>query len=175
MVDPTVMLSEHVSAATFTKSTTGEKKGIDNSLPDDMLQPAQDFCVNCFEKMRIVLGEKRVNIHSGFRSKELNVAVKGSKTSDHMKANAMDFDCNDRMELPQTFKQILQSDMKWKQLLIEGITDENPEGSWIHIAYNTALPDDQQKMEIKIVRFDTGEAVYEAVTLEEALAWCDNH
>lgn len=173
MVDPTTMLSEHVSAATFTHSVKGEEQRIDNSLPDALLPAAQAFCTNCFEKMRIVLGGQRINVHSGFRCKILNTAVKGSDTSDHMKANAMDFDCNDRMTLPQAFKIVLQSELRWKQFLLEGVTAARPEGGWLHIAYNTALPDDKQKMEVKIVNFDSGEASYHTVTVAEALAWCD--
>jgi len=174
MVDPATMLSDHVSVTTFTQSATAGADGIDNSLPDELLQAAKDYCTNCFEKMRVILGNERVNIHSGFRCEALNTALKGSPTSDHMKANAIDFDILDRMTFPQTFKTILQSDLKWKQFMMEGITAANPKGGWLHIAYDTSLTDDQQKMDIKVVNFDDqGIPHYVEVTLEQALAWCD--
>ena len=174
MVDPSTMLSDHVSVATFIKSSSATADGIDNSLPDELEQAAKDYCVNCFEKVRVVLGNQKINIHSGFRCETLNTALKGSPTSDHMKANAMDFDCLDRYTFPQAFKLILQSDLKWKQFMLEGVTAAHPKGGWLHIAYDTNLTDEQQKMDIKVVKFDEqGNPHYQEVTLEEALAWCD--
>ena len=173
MIDPTVMLSTHVSVATFTKSTTAPQLGIDNGLPEDLLARAQGYCTNLFEKMRTTLGDQPINVHSGFRCLALNTALKGSPTSDHMVANAMDFDCNNRMTLPQAFKMILQSDLKWKQFMLEGVTAANPKGGWLHIAYDTDLTDDQQRMDIKVVNFNNGQPAYQEVTLEQALAWCD--
>ena len=174
MVDPATMLSDHVSVATFTKSPTADHDHINNGLPEDQLDRAKAYCTNFFEKMRVVLGSQPVNIHSGWRSQALNDALPGaSKTSDHMKANALDFDINSRMTLPQAFKTILQSDLKWKQLMIEGVTVANPKGGWLHGAYDTDVEDDQQRMDIKIVKFDTGKPVYTMVSLEDAIAWCD--
>jgi hypothetical protein len=97
-----------------------------------------------------------------------------------MRANAIDMDCNDRFNLPTTFKKILQSNLRWKQLMIEGVTTANPKGGWIHCAYDSDIAFEDQKMDIKVVRFLRGNdgimhPNYQDVTLEEAIIWCDQN
>ncbi len=183
MVNPTTQLSANLTAYQFTKSSTAIRKGIDNSLPDEMLDRAKRYAENFYEKVVALFGAP-ANIHSGWRCLALNNALPGSsKTSDHMNANAIDMDYNDKMSLPKAFKTLLKSDLKYKQLMIEGVTAANPKGGWIHGAYDTDVAMDQQKMEIKIVRFsadpnDPGGPLqphYQQVTLVEALKWCEEN
>lgn len=182
MVDPTTQLSAHLTAAAFTKSSTAIRNGIDNSLPDEMLERAKAYGENFYEKVLEILGG--CNIHSGWRCLALNNALPGSsKTSDHMNANAIDMDYNDKMSLPKAFKTLLQSDLKYKQLMIEGVTAANPKGGWIHGAYNTDVASEDQKMEIKIVHFVKDPAnpdgplkpQYLQVSLADALKWCEEN
>lgn len=179
MVDPTLLLSPHLSVAAFTKSSTAIRNGINNGLPDDQYEAAMAYALKFFEPALTVLGGM-INIHSGWRCLALNNALAGSSsTSDHMKANAIDMDYNDHMTLPKAFKKLLQSDIKYKQLMIEGVTVANPKGGWIHGAYDTSVGEDEQRMEIKIVRFvnvaGQMKPNYQGVSLNEALTWCDQN
>ena len=183
MVDPTTQLSEHLTASTFTKSSTAIRNGINNSLPDEMLDRAKGYAENFYEKIYQLFGGD-ASIHSGWRCQALNNALPGSsKTSDHMRANAIDMDYNGKMSLPKAFETILKSDVKYKQLMIEGITAANPKGGWIHGAYDSDFSPENQKMEIKIVHFVKDPSnpdgplkpQYLAVSLADALQWCEEN
>lgn len=85
-------LSEHFTLAEFTASDTAARKGIDNSLPDDLLANALATAA-MMERIRDALGGKPIIITSGYRSTALNAAIGSSNTSDHPKACAVDFKC----------------------------------------------------------------------------------
>jgi hypothetical protein len=64
-----------------------------------------------------------VIVHSGFRCQEVNAAIEGSPTSEHMLGRAMDFHIlgyRDEAGLRYCLEKILNSDIKFHQLLIEG-------------------------------------------------------
>lgn len=66
--------------------------------------------------------EAQINVHSGFRGEELNKAIGGSKTSVHMRGEAVDFDIDghkDDKKLKEHLKLIMDSDICFRQLLIE--------------------------------------------------------
>jgi hypothetical protein len=183
MVDPTIQLSAHLTVAAFTKSSTAIRNGIDNSLPDEMLERAKGYAENFYEKIYNLFGED-ASIHSGWRCLALNNVLPGSsKTSDHMRANAIDMDYNAKMSLPAAFKKMLQSDLRYKQLMIEGVTVANPKGGWIHGAYDSDKAPEDQEMEIKIVHFVKNPAnpdgplnpQYQPVSFLEALKWCEEN
>lgn len=78
----------------------------------------------------------KVFISSGYRSKELNDAIKGSsKTSDHMTGSALDLDIvsNERSGFSNkdVFQYILNN-LKFNQLIWEKGTDFNPD--WVHVS-----------------------------------------
>jgi hypothetical protein len=87
-----------------------------------------------FEPIREHFGVP-IRISSGYRSKELNDKIKGaSKTSDHCFGRAIDID-NDGTSI--TNKQIfdfIKNNLKYKQLIFEFGTDENP--AWVHVSYD---------------------------------------
>ena len=70
------MLSKHFSTAEFTRSQTAARHGIDNSLPDNLLNDAIWFAETILEPIRELVG-KAVNITSGYRCEELNRKIKG--------------------------------------------------------------------------------------------------
>jgi len=85
-------LSEHFSLAEFTASDTAERRRIDNSLPPELLNAAQNTA-EMMEKIREVLGDNPIIITSGYRCPELNRAIGSGDSSDHLKAAAVDFKC----------------------------------------------------------------------------------
>jgi len=65
-----------------------------------------------------------ITILSGYRSPDLNSAVKGSKTSAHMKGLAADFVVGN-MTIREVFNTIRKSGIVYDQLILEP--------TWIHI------------------------------------------
>jgi len=73
-----------------------------------------------------------IKVTSGFRSPEVNKAVNGAKTSQHLTGQAADLTCFDNKKL---FR-ILQ-DMEFDQLIYEFGNDLQP--SWVHVSYSKII------------------------------------
>lgn len=143
----------YLTYAESVKSTTAISRGIKN-IPtlaqyDNMKRTYDAFFVAICRKF----GKKRVN--SFFRSKHLNTAVKGSKTSAHMDGLAIDIDCDGipgitNRELYvwcRENRHVLGFDQ-----LIEEFPDENGNAAWIHIAFRANGW--QRKMSMRAVEKD---------------------
>lgn len=83
----------------FELSQTAARKGIDNSLPSELIPQAQKLSwwlqelrnkINRLHRSERNARELPVIVTSGYRCPELNSAIGGSKTSQHMKAEAVD-------------------------------------------------------------------------------------
>lgn len=88
-----MQLSKHFSLEEFIHSNTALKLGINNTLPEDLIDNAHRTA-ELFEIVRTIL-DRPCRINSGYRNPELNSLVGGSKTSNHMKACACDIRMKD--------------------------------------------------------------------------------
>jgi zinc D-Ala-D-Ala carboxypeptidase len=82
-------LSPHLTLAEFTESDTAARLGIDNSLPGNLFEAAKTVGL-MLERIRAVLGAPML-ISSGYRCSVLNKAIGSGPSSDHPKAQALDF------------------------------------------------------------------------------------
>lgn len=119
-----MLLSKDFMLSEFTDTDTG--------LPNN---PSQDEIRNLKLLVQKVLQPVRdkfgvINVTSGFRSPEVNSAVGGSATSDHVHGRAADIQCED---MATVFKYI-RKNLPFKQLIWEFGTDAQPK--WIHVAYD---------------------------------------
>lgn len=85
-------LSAHFTLDEFTASDTAARLDIDNSLPPELLQTAQNTA-DMMERIRAALGGKPIVVTSGYRSPTLNRAIGSGEGSDHPKAMSVDFKC----------------------------------------------------------------------------------
>jgi zinc D-Ala-D-Ala carboxypeptidase len=122
-------LSPHLTLEEFTRSDTATRLGIDNSLPENLLEAAIQTGV-MLERIRKVLGTPML-ISSGYRCPELNKAIGSGTASDHTKAEALDFKAP-RFGSPLAICQALLPHMQ--QL---GIGQMIYEHSWVHISTRT--------------------------------------
>jgi len=88
-------LSPHFTLAEFTASTKAMELGIDNSLPDELLDNARKT-VEMLERIRAYLSKLAdkdvpIKLTSGYRCLALNAAVGGKGASDHTRAQAADW------------------------------------------------------------------------------------
>ena len=73
-----------------------------------------------------------VLVSSGYRSAELNRAIGGSKTSSHMRGEAVDFTCPGYGSVRRVFDRIRSSGIKFDQLIFEC-------GEWVHIGFGPKM------------------------------------
>jgi len=84
-------LSKNLSLKEVIKSSTAIKHGIKNLPNKEQILNLIKTAKNIFQPIRDNFNEP-IYISSGFRSKKLNKKVKGSRTSQHRKGQALDLD-----------------------------------------------------------------------------------
>ncbi|MGL5428449.1 MAG: D-Ala-D-Ala carboxypeptidase family metallohydrolase [Cetobacterium sp.] len=107
------------------KSSTGDRLGIRNIVPEN-LKKIVTYTAARMDTIRLLLNVP-CTINSFYRSQELNNAVGGSKTSDHMNGRAVDF--IPKMNLREAYNKIKNSGLSYDQLIIY------PNQKFIHISF----------------------------------------
>ncbi len=113
--------------AEFIRSRIAHDRGIDNSMPA-ALMPAAARTLAGAERIRAVLGHPML-ISSGYRCPELNALVGSKPTSQHLKAEAIDFTCPG-FGSPQAIAEALlplMGDLGIDQLILEA--------TWVHCSF----------------------------------------
>ena len=119
-------LSPHFTLSELTRTSSG----ISNVPTDSEMKALEALCSSLLEPVRAKFGP--VSIHSGFRSKAVNEAIGGSKTSQHMKGEAADFHCP-AATLEDIMRWIVvESGLAYGQVILEGHTAGEP--TWIHLS-----------------------------------------
>lgn len=114
----------------LTRSTTATAKGIDNTPTPEVEKNLTLLVENVLDPLREIYG-KPITVNSGYRCPELNKAVRGSKTSDHVKGFAADITGGSKEENERIFN-IIKHNFHFKQLIDEkGF-------SWVHVSYDTS-------------------------------------
>jgi hypothetical protein len=125
-------LSYHLTLEEATKSATAIRKGIYNLPVDEHLAALVNTANKIFEPIRNHFNVP-IGVSSGYRSKDLNEAIGGSKTSQHCKGEALDIDAD--MYGSITNKQIfdfIRDNLDFDQLIYEFGTDIEP--NWVHVS-----------------------------------------
>lgn len=120
-------MGKYFSIAEMVRSDTADRKGINNRLPQELLPAMNALIDNVLDPLREWYG-KAITVNSGYRCPELNAAVKGSKTSQHMKGEAADIDTGDRQQNKLLFEYIR------KNLPFDQLIDES-NFAWVHVSY----------------------------------------
>jgi len=119
-------LSPHFDLSEFTASQTASRLGIDNTPPAEIIA-ALTRVAQWLEGVRILLGVPII-ISSGYRSPELNNAVGGSKSSQHMYGEAVDFTAPGFGGPRHVMDRIIDAGMDYDQLILEFPAS----GGWVH-------------------------------------------
>jgi len=120
-------ISKHISYKEATFSNTAKARKIDNTPDADTLVRMKLVSEKCFEPLREWYG-KPIKINSFYRSPKLNIAVGGSKTSQHVKGEAIDLTAGSVEENRKLYKWICDN-LEFDQAIWEY------GGRWIHISY----------------------------------------
>ena len=123
-----MMLSPNFSLTEFTDSQTAARMGIDNDPPVELV-PVLKATARCMEDVRDLLGGKPILVSSAYRSPELNAAIGGSKNSQHMSGEAVDFTCPKFGTPEQIVRAIKDSPLLFDQCILEYYR-------WVHISFS---------------------------------------
>lgn len=111
------------------KSNTASARGIKNEPNLRQKQNLEDLIENILDPLREAYG-KPIYVNSGFRSRALNIAVKGATKSEHLSGQAVDIDVHSWQGNKELFELIQKLNLPFRQL----IDEKNL--SWIHVSYN---------------------------------------
>lgn len=116
----------------LTRSTIATAKGIDNTPTPEIKANLERLVDKVLDGLREIYG-KPITVNSGYRCPELNKAVGGSKTSDHMNGFSVDITASSKKENAILF-QIIKDNFDFDQLIWEKGNSEYPD--WVHVSYN---------------------------------------
>ena len=125
-------ISKHISYKEATRSNTALRRGIDN-IPDvEELENMKLIAEEVFEPLRKWVGGP-IKINSFYRSPELNVAIGGSKKSQHCHGQAIDIDDTYGHRSNASMFKHIRYNMDYDQIIWEFGDDKNP--AWVHVSY----------------------------------------
>lgn len=123
-------LSDHFTFREATFSRKAQKLGIEN-LPDELQLQAMFNTARNMERVRALCGNNVISVSSWLRSEAVNEAIKGSKKSQHMQGEAVDFNIfsfgtpREICEHIVAHKELIRFD----QLILEN--------GWVHISFES--------------------------------------
>lgn len=112
----------------LTRSATATTRGLDNTPTPEIKANLERLVDKVLDPLREKYG-KPIAVNSGYRCPELNKAVGGSKTSDHVKGFAADLTGGSKQENEKIFN-IIRDNFAWTQLINER------DFSWVHVSYD---------------------------------------
>jgi len=117
-------ISEHFTLEELTFSEAAARLGLDNT-PIPIVITNLGRVAAVMERIRTLLGNRPIVVHSGYRSVEVNRAVGGVVTSAHCHGLACDFVCSAFGRPAEVALAILKSDLEYDQLILEY--------GWVHV------------------------------------------
>jgi len=128
------MISKHISDRESIYSQTALRLDLDNTANEDQKKCMQSIAQDLFEPLREWVGGP-IKINSMFRGEPLNTAIGGSKSSQHMKGQALDLDDTYGYKTNAEMYHYIKDNLEFDQLIWEFGNDKNP--NWIHVSYVT--------------------------------------
>ena len=126
-------LSANFSLRELTKSSTAQRKGIDNFVEDkDVFNSLKKLTKNILQPIR-----EHYDIpfapNSGYRSPKLNKAIGGLSTSQHCLGQAVD------IEIPTISNEevfnFIREELEFDQVILEYYDGVDPRSGWVHVSY----------------------------------------
>lgn len=132
-------ISEHLSLAELIRSESAKRLGLSNMPTPEHIENLRAIAENIFEPIRTHF-RCPIYISSGYRSKELNKALNGAKTSQHLFGEALDIDVdgNPYGVTNAMIYDYIASKLNFDQLIWEHGNTINPD--WVHVSYKKHGP-----------------------------------
>ncbi len=126
-------LSEHLDLSEIIRSESAKRNGISNMPTPEHIENLKALAEKIFEPIRNHF-KVPIRVSSGYRSKELNAKVGGSKSSDHCFGYAIDLDADGTSITNNEIFYFIKDNLKFKQLIFE--FPVNGQASWVHVSYD---------------------------------------
>lgn len=110
------------------RSSSADSLGIDNKCDITSASALIALVDNVLDPLREWYG-KPIYVNSGYRCKELNTAIGGAPTSQHMKGEAADITAGSKDENKKLFDYI-RDNLPFDQLIDE------QDYSWVHVSFS---------------------------------------
>ena len=120
---------KYFTVSELTRSATAKSLGIDNTPTPAIRAKLETLITECLDPIRRIYG-RPVIVSSGYRCPELNKAVGGSSTSQHMLGEAADLVPATGGSLAGIFRAAVQFG-NYDQLIIE----QSGSSRWVHVSY----------------------------------------
>ena len=127
-----MQLSKHFKLEEFEKSSTAIRHGLENKAGSGEIKNLTDLCYAVLEPVRAKF-EKPIIITSGYRTEALCEILKSSKSSQHTKGEAADFELAGISNLQVALW--IQNNCDFDQLILEFWKEGEPNSGWVHCSY----------------------------------------
>lgn len=148
-------LTDHFTLDELTTSQEAVRRGIDN-IPNEEVIRNLTTLATALELIRTELGDHSLNISSGYRCLSLNRAIGSGDTSAHVAGLAADFTCSKYGTPRNVAEKLVWSGIKFDQIILEGVSEQYPDGAWCHISV-----DPKMRRQVLTMKRMSGRTVYE--------------
>lgn len=122
-------LTEHFTVEELTASPTAKRLGLSNNPTPEHLENMKYVCEKILEPVRAHFG-KAVKINSSYRAPAVNKAVGGSKTSQHVNGQAVDYEIEGIDN--KVVADWVADNLEFDQVILEFYTKGDKNSGWVH-------------------------------------------
>ena len=126
-------LSKNLSLAEVVRSETAKRLNIDNNPTKEHLENLKTIAEKVFQPIRDHFNCP-IHVSSGYRSENLNRAIRGSKMSLHMKGCALDIDMDFTNVSNKEVFDFIKDNLEFDTLIWEFCNDDDTP-KWVHVSY----------------------------------------
>jgi hypothetical protein len=149
-------LSKSFTLNELTKSQEATRLGIDNTPSEEHILNLKILCDNILQPIRDFYGLP-VSVSSGYRSPELCEAIGSSRTSQHARGEAADFEIFGVAN--KDLSDWIVSNLEYDQCILEFWNINEPNSGWVHCSFSTKY---NRKQYLKAEKVN-GKIVYSSI------------
>jgi putative chitinase len=121
-------LTEHFTLEELTVSPTAKRLGLANTPTPEHIENMRYCCEKILEPVRAKFGP--VTVNSSYRAPRVNAAVGGSKTSQHVNGQAIDFEVKGVDN--KTVADWVADNLEFDQVILEFYSAGDKNSGWVH-------------------------------------------
>lgn len=149
-------LSKSFTLNELTKSQEALRLGIDNTPTEEHILNLKILCDNILQPIRDFYGMP-VSVSSGYRSPKLCEAIGSSRTSQHARGEAADFEIFGVAN--KDLSDWIVSNLEYDQCILEFWNINEPNSGWVHCSFSTKY---NRKQYLKAEKVN-GKIVYSSI------------
>jgi len=151
-------VSEHITYREAIRSEVAKRNGLLNYFTPEQLERMKLVAEKVFEPVRNYFNVP-IFVSSFFRTKQLNILLKGATNSQHMANNGAAIDVDADIYCGVTNKQIfdyIRLNLDFDQLILENVSVDGT-GGWVHFSY---VSPEKNRKEVLTMQIVNGKQIY---------------